>query len=338
MKQTITSLIVLLTMTMASYGQARVQVIHNSADAAAEEVDVYINGTLKLDNFKFRTATPFIDLPSGVNINVGIAPASSTSVADTLVSYNYKLASGEKYILIANGIVSPSGYAPAIPFNIFVNALGRETGSNPSNTDVLVFHGSTDAPTVDVVETLVGAGTIVDNLSYGEFAGYLSLPTLNFVLDVRDSSGTATVKSYSAPLQDLDLGGAALTILASGFLNPAANSDGAAFGLWVALSSGGNLIPLPEKTGTFTQAAFNSSDIRVYPNPVRSGTLNVETVNNELIDMIGIFSTSGALVYRQAMGNNSIGQVRIPDSLSKGIYLLQVVTQNGTGFQRIVVQ
>ena len=185
---------------------------------------------------------------------------------------------------------------------------------------------------------MVGAGTIVDNLSYGEFAGYLSLPTLNFVLDVRDSSGTTTVKSYSAPLDDLDLQGAALTVLASGFLNPAANSDGAGFGLWVALASGGDLIPLPERTGTFSQSVFNANDIRVYPNPVRSGMLNVEMTNDQTIEMVGIFSVSGALVYRQAMDNNSIGQVRIPDTLSKGVYLLQVVTDKGAGFQRIVVQ
>ena len=31
---------------------------------------------------------------------------------------------------------------------------------------LLIHHGSTDAPTVDVVETGVGAGTIVDNASY----------------------------------------------------------------------------------------------------------------------------------------------------------------------------
>ena len=42
-------------------------------------------------------------------------------------------------------------------------ALGREAASDPANTDVLVHHGSTDAPAVDIVETGVGAGTIVDD-------------------------------------------------------------------------------------------------------------------------------------------------------------------------------
>ena len=39
---------------------ARVQIIHNSADMAAQSVDVYLNNELLLDNFSFRTSTPFI--------------------------------------------------------------------------------------------------------------------------------------------------------------------------------------------------------------------------------------------------------------------------------------
>ncbi len=54
--------------------------------------------------------------------------------------------------------------------------MGREEATDMNNTDVLVFHGSTDAPTVDVVEVGVGAGAIIDNM-YGEFAGYLELGT-----------------------------------------------------------------------------------------------------------------------------------------------------------------
>ncbi|MFN3939117.1 MAG: hypothetical protein ACK4IY_00935, partial [Chitinophagales bacterium] len=53
---------------------ARVQVIHNSADPAANRVDVYLNGSLLLNNFKFRTATPFIDAPAETPITISIAP------------------------------------------------------------------------------------------------------------------------------------------------------------------------------------------------------------------------------------------------------------------------
>ncbi|PKP49805.1 MAG: hypothetical protein CVT94_03935 [Bacteroidetes bacterium HGW-Bacteroidetes-11] len=240
---------------------ARLQVIHNSADAAAAEVDVWLNDVLLIDNFAFRTASPFIDAPAGVDFDVVIQPANSTDTTNALARFTYNLAGGSKYVLVANGIVVPAGYNPATPFDIYVYGMGQEAANSPENSDVLVFHGSTDAPTVDVVETGVGAGTIVDNLSYGEFAGYLELPTDDYVLAIRDESGTVTVAMYQAPLATLGLQGAAMTVVASGFLNPAVNNDGAAFGLFVALPSGGALVELPVYTPSARlQVIHNSAD------------------------------------------------------------------------------
>ena len=193
---------------------ARVQVIHNSADAAASAVDVYLNDALLIDDFAFRTASPFIDAPAASNITVGIAPANSTSSADAIANFNYTLNPGETYIIVATGLVSGSGYNPLQPFNLAVYAGARETANQAGNTDVLVYHGSTDAPTVDVVETKITGGlTVVDDASYGDFAGYLELNTVDYTLAVRDETGTVTVKSYEAPLATLGLENVALTVL-----------------------------------------------------------------------------------------------------------------------------
>ncbi len=125
----------------------------------------------------------------------------------------------------------------------------------------LVHHGSTDAPTVDVYETGVGAGMIVDNLMYADFAGYLELGVLDYVLEIRDETGTTTVASYDAPLATLGLDGAAISVIASGFLNPANNSNGPAFGLYVALATGGDLVMLPVHLQTArVQVIHNSAD------------------------------------------------------------------------------
>ena len=254
LKKTILSISALAMLAGVSWAQtAKVQVIHNCADAAAAQVDVYINGTLELDDFGFRKATPFLDLPAGVNINVGIAPAGSSSINDTITSFNYNLMNGSNYVLVASGIVSPTGYNPSPNFNLEVYPMGRLTASNAANTDVLVMHGATDAPTVDVKVPL--GPTLVDNLSYPNFTpNYLELPTANYRLQVRNSAGTDVVAEYEAPLTTLNLQGQAVVVVASGFLNVGNNNNGPAFGLWAATASGGDLVQLPATNISTTRA------------------------------------------------------------------------------------
>ncbi|MBN1340927.1 MAG: DUF4397 domain-containing protein [Bacteroidales bacterium] len=274
----------LVELPVFTQGIARVQVIHNSADLAAETVDVWLNDALLLDNFTFRTASPFIDAPAGVNLTISIKDQNSTSPENPIWTNDYLLADGETYILVANGIVSATGYDPVQPFDIYVYGMGREAASGMNNTDVLVFHGSTDAPVVDVVETGVGAGTIVDDMGYGEYFGYLELPNADYKLAVRDQSGTTTVATYSAPLNSLDLAGQSITVMASGFLTPGNNSNGEEFGLWVSLASGGELIPLSISLGV-NDRTVTIDDFNVYPNPA-GNFINVNYTLNENAEII----------------------------------------------------
>jgi len=250
---------------LPEYTTARVQVIHNSPDAAAASVDIWLNNERILDDFMFRQASPFVSVPAGQAIDITIAAPSSTDTTNPVAKFNYTLTEGETYVIVANGLVVSTGYNDFKPFNLEVYALGRETSSQTGNTDVLAFHGSPDAPVVDVVETGVGAGTIIDNFAYNEFRGYLELPTDNYILEVRDSTGMNTVVAYQAPLAGLGLNNQALVLVASGFLNPAVNNNGPAFGLFAALSSGGNLIPLPITVGMNKYDKI--LDTKIYPNP-----------------------------------------------------------------------
>jgi hypothetical protein len=237
------NLIPLPVVTVSVPAVAKVQVIHNCADTSAALVDVYINGTLALDNFGFRTATPFIDLQADTMINIAVAPSNSTSIADTLVSFNFNFADSGKYVIVANGLISSSGYTPSQAFSLDLFSAGQMNSAIAGNTDILVCHGATDAPAVDI---LTGTTTLIDNISYPNFnSSYLQVPTSNLTLTVTDATGADTVSMHSAPLATLGLQDSALVAVASGFLTPANNSNGAAFGIWVALPSGGNLIPLP---------------------------------------------------------------------------------------------
>jgi hypothetical protein len=311
---------------------ARVQVIHNSADLAASTVDVYLNDSLLIDNFAFRTASPFVDAPATIDFNVGIAPANSTSSADAIANFTYNLADGGTYVITANGIVSGTGYQPATPFNLYVKADAREVATAPGNTDILVFHGCTDAPTVDVAETAVlGGATVVDNLDYGVYTDYISVPTGDYVLQVRTADGTPLV-SYQAPLATLGLNGAALTVVASGFLDPTVNSNGPGFGLWAALASGGALVELPLVTGINEEwSAVNGTSL--FPVPARD-ELNLRlNAANDLRASLRIIDAAGRTVVERAntwlvRGEN---RIQLPvNELSSGVYRLSLQGQDGS--------
>ncbi|PKG42549.1 GEVED domain-containing protein, partial [Psychroflexus sp. MES1-P1E] len=92
-----------------------------------------------------------------------------------------------------------------------------------------------------------GGGILVDDISYPEFQGYLELPTDDYLIDITTADNSVKVAGYQAYLAELGLADAAVTVFASGFLNPAVNQDGPAFGLWVSLASGGALVELNDE-------------------------------------------------------------------------------------------
>jgi len=242
---------------------ARVQVIHNSADVLAGSVDVYVNGALAIPDFAFRTATPFIDLPAGVTLNIGVAPGNSTSVNDTLKNFPVVLTAGEKYVVFANGVLT-GGYAPnpdsrSTDFTLFVKPMAQEVGTG-SGVDLFVLHGSTDAPTVDVKVRELSSATIVDNAAYGDITPYLTAPAQSITLDLYLGNGVNYVASFTAPLTGL--GGGSAAVFASGFLDPTSNQNGAAFGLFAALANG-TVVQLPAATApnARVQVIHNSADV-----------------------------------------------------------------------------
>jgi hypothetical protein len=258
-----TTLLVGLNFTFAQ--TARLQVIHNAADPGAVSVDIYLNGSLLLDNFGFREATPFIDAPAGTPINIGVAGPNSISAADTIKNFNVTLTANETYVAIANGVLSPGSFASnpdgrSTAFTLFVKAMARETGTS-SDVDFFVLHGSTDAPTVDVLARRVA--TLVDNAAYGDITDYISVPAASYILDVTPGNDNTTiVASFQADLSGL--GGGAAVVFASGFLNPAANQNGPAFGIFAALPNG-TVVEFPGVQLARLQVIHNAADIAADP-------------------------------------------------------------------------
>lgn len=249
---------------------AFIQFIHNSADLSIAQLDVWVGDKKFASNLHFRTATSFTDFPADVATTIAIKPAGSTSPENPLASLTYTFADQQNYIMIFNGISSASGYNPMPPLTIVKKDNCRQNALNAGQTDVLFFHGSTDAPTVDIYETGQGIGLLADNLSYGNFHAldYSNLATADYVIDVKTQDGATTLYSYNLPLGALGLQNEAIILIASGFVNPASNSNGPAFGLFIARSIGGDLIALPTYTPSQTawiQVIHNSADPAASP-------------------------------------------------------------------------
>jgi len=240
---------------------ARLQVIHNAADPAAEMVDIYVNGDMLLDDFGFREATPYIDVPANVELNIGVAPGTSTGAGDIIATFPVTLMAEETYSVIANGVLDPSGFAANpdgrdIGFTLFTKAGAREAAADMGMVDFFALHGSTDAPTVDVIAR--GVATLVDDAAYGDMTDYLSVPPASYVLDVTPGGdNSAIVASFEADLSGL-AGGAAV-VFASGFLTPDDDQDGAAFGLFAALPDG-SVVEFPALTEARLQVIHNAAD------------------------------------------------------------------------------
>ncbi|MBT8378813.1 MAG: DUF4397 domain-containing protein [Ignavibacteria bacterium] len=320
--------------TFPSVQLARLQVIHNAADIVADPVDIYLDGTLLLDDFAFRAATPFIDAPAGVEINIGVAPGNSGSASDTLKNFNVTLVNGDTYVAIANGVLDPNSYAAnpdgrSTAFTLFINAMARETGTS-SDVDFFVLHGSTDAPTVDVIARNVA--TLVDDAAYGDITGYINVPPSAYTLDLTLADGTTLVNSYVADLSGL--GGGSAVVFASGFLTPGSNQNGEAFGLYFALADG-TVGEFPEGVASVENISEvlpnNYSLSQNYPNPFNPSTsINFSIPNSELVSL-KVYNILGSEVATLVNENLSAGSYRFTfdaAELASGIYLYELNAGN----------
>jgi hypothetical protein len=309
---------------------ARLQVIHNAADIAADPVDIYLNGTLLLDDFGFRDATPFIDASAGVEINIGVAPGNSSSAGDTLKNFNLTLDNGATYVAIANGVLDPNSYAAnpdgrSTEFTLFINAMARESGTS-SDVDFFVLHGSTDAPTVDVIARNVA--TLVDDAAYSDISGYINVPPAAYTLDLYLSDGTTLVNSFVADLSGL--GGGSAVVFASGFLTPASNQNGEAFGLFFALADGtvGEFPVGVASVENITSGIPSQYELtQNYPNPFNPSTnINFTIPNNEFVTL-KVYNILGSEVATLVNENLSAGSYRFnfdAVDLASGIYLYEL--------------
>jgi hypothetical protein len=318
---------------------ARLQVIHNAPDPAAAVVDIYVNegATPFLNDFAFRAASPYVDVPAGVPLSIGVAPGTSTGPGDIIASFDVVLEPGQRYVAMASGVLDPAGFDPNpegidIAFTLVTRDNMREY-VHFGGVKVIGYHGSPDAPAVDILARTKCSPyrKLADDLSYGQFSRYVTLWPCTFEIAVTlADDNSAVVAEYIADLRGASSKG--VTVFASGFLNPA---QGPAFGLFAALPDG-TVLELPASTASTrnaTTALGSSRSERSFalfqnsPNPFSTST-SISFALPEASDVnIKVYNAMGQLVdtvldEQRAAGTHSV--TFSPRNIANGVYFYRI--------------
>jgi hypothetical protein len=298
-----------------------VQIIHNSPSPT---VDIYIDSVLAIADFGYRTATPALELP--LEFTVGIAPAGS----DIIAEFPFLLEEGGQYVVVATGILGNED----TPFDLA--ASETEFGANDGFVGLNVYHGSTDAPGVDVIANDgEWEWILVSDLMYGEFSTYFEVPEMDYTIGIAPTGGDA-IAEFIAPLNGL--GGNSAIVFASGFLS----GDDPAFGLFAALEDG-TVLGLEIYDGELSNIDSINPMFELnpsYPNPFNPNTTINFQVKQYSDISINIYDINGKIVENLFNGFKSAGEYKIDwnaANIPSGVYFVNMNTNSFTSTQKIML-
>jgi hypothetical protein len=332
------------------------QAIHASADPSASPISAWLGiplvqlGTTSFVRaapvLTFRTGTPrFASLTigtaaaplstlRGVPLALNLTATTNTMETPAVQRFSGLVLSTGANIYIAHGVLVPTEFLP--------NPEGKNTLFTLSNiidtlssiaadrSQLLVFHACTDAPRVEFV--LRGIGLLGVGVGYGE--GFLlSAPVNDYIVDVRVAGTTQVVASYQLSLRSNNWGGKRVSVIATGFLNPARNRNGAAFGLLATLNDeNGSSILLPTATPVSVQNTFKQQELfSIAPNPARfEASLNYTLESPGIVEM-SAFNTLGQRIWTLAGTYHEAGTYALPVNVSSwasGTYTVQLRVNN----------
>lgn len=157
---------------------AFVRVVH--AAPAAPQVDVYVDNTKLLPDFKFGAVTDYVPLAAGQH-EIDVTPTGKT-VADAVIKQQVTVTSGTTYTVAAIG---DSATKPALV--AFVDDNSIATGK----AKVRVYHLSSDAGPVAVA---TGGQTVIGDLAFQKASDYLAVAPGAYTFDVTLKNSNKTVQ------------------------------------------------------------------------------------------------------------------------------------------------
>lgn len=242
---------------------ARIQWINNAPDPIADSADIYVNGALFVNSLHFRRATPYMEIPAGIAVQIAIASGTSTDVSQAWFTYTANFLAGQSYIALFCGVGDTTRF-PANPhgkstkFSLFITPLAREYSINPALVDIFSFNGTPDAPAINIVYR--DHANVVNNLSYSDItADYFSVPQNGWaILDIMVAPDK-NCPEITARGGFWKLAGQTTLVFTSGFINPPTGMTKRTLRLCMA-NLNGDVIAFGNLTQSRVQFIHNSAD------------------------------------------------------------------------------
>ncbi len=281
---------------------ANVQVIHNAADPELIGIDVYFNGLrpAQANDLLFRNATPFFEVESG-ETDIGVSKNASFNASDTLKNTRVTLEADQNYLVFITGVLDmdmvPNPEGEDIGLRIVVKEQARRVANAPGFIDLLLMHGVTDSPTIELRE-LTGDVAVVPPVAYGEVSNYVTTTPASFDLGLTWTSlSSVLLEAYRFELSRYS--GQAVTLVFSGFRAPekncGASSSCTGQALLLITPDGGEVTLEPTDPGPFVAGlqfihASADRDIRRIDLYIDGQKLYDDLSVNGALPFLGVFS------------------------------------------------
>ncbi|MDZ4840274.1 MAG: DUF4397 domain-containing protein [Bacteroidota bacterium] len=288
---------------------ASIQFIHNSADPANAQIDVYLDGVRILNDFSFRTGTPFVSYTAG-NHRIAIAPSNSINESDSIYSLNEVFIANENTGLMLLGVNDPSKFIGILNYDINLRIIKLsdlpKTGVAGRATLSLV-HGTTDLKPFSVYGKSIKDPYVafLDDIKYGELKGTFAPKALaNYRFEIRNQNNFAD-KEYIANLNNYD--GQVGIMFTSGFVTRNNNQTYNSF-IYIVWASG-QVVQLTRVPTARVIVINNSADTSY-------NFSNVYFDNFTRIDDLKFREQSGETTVPSGISRVSVGQKgkEFPDS------------------------
>ncbi|MEN0046603.1 MAG: DUF4397 domain-containing protein [Bacteroidota bacterium] len=284
-----------------NHKKVNVQLIQNVPAAA---FDLYLNDELLIDDFDFRTATPFLDFPKEEYFNIGLAPANSTSYLEVTEYFTFKLDKELPYLLFIHHDETEG--------NTLMQLRDRVPESTIASSVAVSFaHGVFDMSSVDIY---VDGVRKYSNVGAGEITPHLLLPSRPFQLDLHLANEEQSLFSYDVNLSHWR--GRSAAIYTSGF----AENENFPLSMQVTLSDSSTFALTPKTANVDEEGDEEVIEARgvLEDNPTQV------FVEKKTIDVIVRIDEPNALEIRLVDGAGKVIEEQIEGQLGKGKYFFDI--------------